>query len=99
MPELDAELDRHALIDYLQHGFVPATTLGIAGPRNDDNLLLDAWSNPLRYSVTASDVDGDSRVRVDELVQALLSDCPAGSCGDDRVAGRRSSESGFPVLR
>ncbi|MGI9262263.1 MAG: type II secretion system protein [Woeseiaceae bacterium] len=43
----------------VQHGFIPASTLGIAGPRNDDNLLLDSWSNPLRYSVSASDIDGD----------------------------------------
>ena len=43
-----------------QHGFVPATTLGLNGPRNDDNLLLDAWANPVRYSVSAADVDGDS---------------------------------------
>ena len=43
----------------VQHGFVPASTLGIAGPRNADNLLLDAWANPLRYSVTASDTDAD----------------------------------------
>ena len=44
----------------VQHGFVPASTLGLVGPRNDDNLLLDAWASPLRYSVTASDTDGDS---------------------------------------
>jgi len=43
----------------VQHGFVPSSTLGLAGPRNDDNLLLDAWASPLRYSVSASDVDGD----------------------------------------
>lgn len=43
----------------VQHGFVPASTLGLVGPRNSDNLLLDAWANPLRYSVTNSDVDGD----------------------------------------
>lgn len=42
-----------------QHGFVPASTLGLAGPRNADNLLLDAWASPLRYSVSASDVDSD----------------------------------------
>ena len=43
----------------VQHGFIPASTLGLVGPRNGDNLLLDAWANPLRYSVTNSDVDGD----------------------------------------
>ena len=42
-----------------QHGFVPASTLGLSGTRNDDNLLLDPWASPLRYSVSAADVDGD----------------------------------------
>lgn len=42
-----------------QHGFVPAVTLGLPGPRNEDQLLLDAWGNPIRYSVSASDADGD----------------------------------------
>ena len=42
-----------------QHGFVPATTLDIGGVRNGDNLLLDPWGSPLRYSVTASDADGN----------------------------------------
>ena len=42
-----------------QHGFVPASTLGLSGTRNDDNLLLDPWASPLRYSVSASDTDAD----------------------------------------
>lgn len=35
-----------------QFGFVPAVTLGLAGDINLDGLLLDAWGNPVRYSVT-----------------------------------------------
>lgn len=42
-----------------QHGFVPASTLGLSGTRNDDNLLLDPWASAVRYSVSAADVDGD----------------------------------------
>ena len=42
-----------------QHGFVPAVTLALQGARNDDQLLLDAWGDPIRYSVTNSDADGD----------------------------------------
>jgi prepilin-type N-terminal cleavage/methylation domain-containing protein len=38
----------------LQHGFVPARTLGINGTFNQDNLLVDTWGNPIRYSVTAA---------------------------------------------
>jgi len=44
-----------------QHGFVPATTLNVSGSRNDDNLLLDPWGSPLRYSVTDADADGDGQ--------------------------------------
>ncbi len=43
----------------VQHGFVPATTLDLGGIRNADNLLLDPWISPLRYSITASDADLD----------------------------------------
>ena len=43
----------------VQHGFVPATTLDLSGTRNADNLLLDPWGSPLRYSVTSSDTDAD----------------------------------------
>ena len=39
-----------------QHGFVPGKTLGLAGSYNRDNLLVDTWGNPIRYSV--SDVGG-----------------------------------------
>jgi prepilin-type N-terminal cleavage/methylation domain-containing protein len=35
------------------HGFVPYATLGLAGPVNDDGLLLDPWQNPIRYSVAS----------------------------------------------
>lgn len=42
-----------------QHGFIPATTLDLNGQRNDDNLLLDPWGSPVRYSVTASDANTD----------------------------------------
>lgn len=33
-------------------GFVPWSTLGLSGPLNTDNLLMDSWLNPYRYSVT-----------------------------------------------
>ena len=36
------------------NGFVPARTLGINGKYNADNLLLDAWNNPIRYTITQS---------------------------------------------
>lgn len=58
-----------------QHGFVPAVTLGLAGARNEDQLLLDAWGDPIRYSVTASDADGDGNwdfVRPGEMRNVTL---------------------------
>ncbi len=42
-----------------QHGFVPATTLDLGGQRNADNLLLDPWGSPVRYSVSRTDSNGD----------------------------------------
>jgi len=33
------------------HGFVPASTLGLQGTVNANNLLTDPWGNPYRYSV------------------------------------------------
>jgi len=41
------------------HGFVPSSTLGISGSVNCDGLLLDAWGQPLRYSITNTDVGGN----------------------------------------
>jgi prepilin-type N-terminal cleavage/methylation domain-containing protein len=35
----------------LSHGFVPAATLGIYGQTDSAGLLVDAWGNPLRYSL------------------------------------------------
>jgi prepilin-type N-terminal cleavage/methylation domain-containing protein len=58
-----------------QHGFVPAATLGLPGSRNADQLLLDAWGNPLRYSVSNSDADGDGNwdfVRPGEMRDVTL---------------------------
>jgi prepilin-type N-terminal cleavage/methylation domain-containing protein len=37
-----------------QHGFIPGKTLGISGTYNRDNLLVDVWGNPIRYSVTTN---------------------------------------------
>ena len=39
------------------YGFVPGRTLGLSGAYNRDNLLIDSWGNPFRYSVTGSDAN------------------------------------------
>ncbi len=40
-----------------QHGFIPGKTLGIDGAYNRDNLLIDTWGNPIRYSVTSANAN------------------------------------------
>lgn len=37
-----------------EHGFVPGRTLGLDGNYNANNLLTDAWTNPIRYSLTTA---------------------------------------------
>jgi prepilin-type N-terminal cleavage/methylation domain-containing protein len=41
------------------HGFVPSATLDLYGQTNDDGLLLDAWQNPLRYSLVITEDSSD----------------------------------------
>ena len=53
--EAAAALCTAAAIPTGAHGFVPGRTLGISGSYNDDELLLDAWNNPIRYSITQTD--------------------------------------------
>ncbi len=64
-----------------QHGFVPAATLGLPGSRNADQLLLDAWGNPIRYSVSNSDADSDGNwdfVRPGEMRNVTLANLAPG---------------------
>ena len=44
----------------LQHGFVPGVTLGFAGQYSADNLLLDPFGNPYRYSVSSVTAGGNA---------------------------------------
>lgn len=39
------------------HGFIPGKKLGLSGAYNRDNLLVDVWGNPIRYSVTVNDAN------------------------------------------
>jgi hypothetical protein len=50
-------------------------TLGLPGSRNADQLLLDAWGNPVRYSVSNTDANGDGNwdfVRPGEMRNVTL---------------------------
>ena len=44
---------------FSRHGLVPASTLGLAGARDGGQRLIDAWGNPIRYSISNYDGDGD----------------------------------------
>lgn len=41
------------------HGFVPSASLSLYGRVNDDDLMLDPWSNPYRYSIAPYEVDAN----------------------------------------
>ena len=45
----------------VEHGYVPAATLGIDGRFNDSGILIDSWGSPIRYSVSNSDADNNGR--------------------------------------
>lgn len=36
------------------YGFLPWATLGLSGPTNADDLMVDSWLNPFRYNVAAA---------------------------------------------
>jgi len=42
-----------------EHGFVPAAELGIDGRFDVNGFLMDSWGQPVRYSVSSSDADGN----------------------------------------
>lgn len=44
-----------------QHGFLPGRTLGLSGAYNRDNLLIDAWGNPIRYTVATANSSAFTR--------------------------------------
>lgn len=76
-----------------QHGFVPAADLGIRGSIDADGLLLDAWGNPLRYSVTdanASSFTSSGSGSLRALGLAVLAPdlrvCPSGTSCANPVA-------------
>lgn len=50
-----------AALCMVEHGYVPAAALGIDGRFDDDGLLVDSWGEPVRYSISASDADGNDR--------------------------------------
>lgn len=93
-----------------QHGFVPATTLDLTGQRNTDNLLLDPWGSPVRYSVSRTDSNadgswdfvtpGEMRVVTMPALQPDLVVCStaAGSSGSACAGSNETLSSSAPMV-
>ena len=58
----------------------PVATLGLRGPVNDNGQLLDAWHNPIRYSVSVHGLSGERSFTTQPGLKGLFSDL-AGSGG------------------
>ncbi len=67
-------------------GFVPSATLGLSGPLNDDNLLVDEWLNPFRYVVTNASANAYTSTSMGGLSIAALANsadlriCDSAAC-------------------
>lgn len=96
----------------VQHGFVPANTLGLQGNTNDQGLLLDAWNQPIRYSISNSDDNNNNKwdfLIIDDIrdgfrVGNLLEDNPLIICDrnspsdNDCTGASRSIVDELPVV-
>ena len=56
-----------------RYGFVPWSTLGLSGPINSDNLLMDNWLSPYRYNITNQNASAFTTLRSDERID---NSCP-----------------------
>ena len=59
------------------NGFVPATTLGLQGRIAANGLLLDEWSDVLRYSVSTLQVGGNRAFTSSAGLKALFNSDPS----------------------
>ena len=64
-------------------GFVPARTLGIEGPVDGNNLLIDRWLNPIRYTLSAAVGPAGERYSTNITLNLVpnLQICPNVACG------------------
>ncbi|MFT4815751.1 MAG: type II secretory pathway pseudopilin PulG [Pseudohongiellaceae bacterium] len=73
-----------------RYGFLPWTTLGLSGPTNIDNLLMDSWLSPYRYNVSnvsasAFTTVGQMRTLGIAVLAPNLQICTAAACGAGTV--------------
>lgn len=67
-----------------EHGFLPARTLGLNGSYNN-NLLLDPWHNPLRYSLTTANGGAYSMQITANLNAGNYRICSQNSCAANEI--------------
>ena len=63
------------------HGLIPNVTLGIYGAINTDSMLLDAWQNPVRYSVSDATVTAGRAFTSVAGMSELFNDNDLGTLG------------------
>jgi len=73
-----------------RYGFLPWTTLGLSGPTNVDNLLMDSWLSPYRYNVSnisasAFTTAGQMRTLGIAALAPNLQVCTVAACGAGNV--------------
>lgn len=73
-----------------RYGFLPWATLGLSGPTNADNLLMDSWLSPYRYNVTnvsgsAFTTAGQMRALGMAALAPNLQICTIAACGAGNV--------------
>ena len=92
----------------LQHGFIPGKTLGLRGSYNRDELLLDNWGNPIRYSVTLTSASlngipdftttGEMQAEGIDTLVPDLNICDEDSTAADVCAGSNSLINNAPFI-
>lgn len=73
-----------------RYGFLPWATLGLSGPTNVDNLMIDSWLSPYRYNVSnvstsAFTTAGQMRTLGMGALAPNLQICSAAACGAGTV--------------
>jgi prepilin-type N-terminal cleavage/methylation domain-containing protein len=72
-----------------EHGFVPARTLGLNGSFSNTNLLLDAWNNPLRYSLSSVGTWVYANDIVLGVIDADYRICRQSGCGGTSIVAEK----------
>ena len=73
-----------------EHGFLPAREIGVSGNFNSNNLVLDAWANPIRYSLASvNSGEYSSAIQGSPVVNGYRI-CSQSSCNSDEVLSEKN---------